>query len=650
MAGQKITDYPNSVTALAAGDLFDVSQKISTAPDVYESRSLDWNVLSTIVSGLSVNIYNTDGSLTANRTVTMGGFGLRFNGGNIGVNTASTYRLTVAEDAASIATVITNTSVGIGTLIGIRVEVTGAENSENRGISAYAQNGIDKNTAIIGRAGITPTNAAPTGMAAGFFHSNIDAGKTGYGIHATADGAGTTNYGAYLSATGATNNYGLIVKDGYTGLNVGAPTATLHVQGLTSDNTTHSLLVENSAGDDLLLLRNDRYAQLNLDRIDVLGVAGNASLYMMSPTGTVDPTISFYHNGGTLSGYIGATNTNLNLDAVDNIFLKSSSVTVTTLKSTGFEFVSGKGIDTALTGGSDVLNIGATNADVINYGNASTVHNFLGTAIYELQVNAYVEDKLMTLNYGGASASAIGVGFEIQEDSLITGYIKTNAARTGFSILAPATSFAADLNFDILTANRAYQLPNSSGVLALTSNIPAFGTTAGTVAEGQYAIDARLTKVVVYQNTDSSHTGTTTETILYNLLIPAGTMGANDILWFDAQLYMVGVAGLKTYRAYFSPTSNNFGVGTFAATVQQAASVLSAGWMRRVANKGSVNVNNIHPVSSTTSANDYQASTIARTAINVNFGVDQYLIITGQLANSSDTIGLDNAQVYVNKA
>lgn len=497
MAGQKITDYPNSVTALAAGDLFDVSQKISTAPDVYESRSLDWNVLSTIVSGLSVNIYNTDGSLTANRTVTMDGFGLRFNGGNIGVNTASTYRLTVAEDVASIATVITNTSVGIGTLIGIRVEVTGAENSENRGISAYAQNGIDKNTAIIGRAGITPTNAAPTGMAAGFFHSNIDAGKTGYGIHATADGAGTTNYGAYLSATGATNNYGLIVKDGYTGLNIGAPTATLHVQGLTSDNTTHSLLVENSAGDDLLLLRNDRYAQLNLDRIDVLGVAGNASLYMMSPTGTVDPTISFYHNGGTLSGYIGATNTNLNLDAVDNIFLKSSSVTVTTLKSTGFEFVSGKGIDTALTGGSDVLNIGATNADVINIGRVASATSLLGTVTASTQTAKDNSTKVATTAYVDASYLKSAI------------WVSATAWGTGSS------SSASEVTLDTIT------IP--AGTLPLQSSGQALFNLTKTGATG-----AATARIRVNGNIVGSQTGTATSSFGVSFIGRLYTVGATS--------------------------------------------------------------------------------------------------------------------------
>lgn len=118
-----------------------------------------------------------------------------------------------------------------------------------------------------------------------------------------------------------------------------------------------------------------------------------------------------------------------------------------------------------------VINIGTTNSTIINYGNASTVHNFLGTAIYELQVNSYVQDKLMTLNYGGSVGSAIGVGFEIEENNVITGYFKTNSARNGFSILTPAVAYKADINLNLLTADKVFSLPNNSGTIALTSDI-----------------------------------------------------------------------------------------------------------------------------------------------------------------------------------
>ncbi len=161
----------------------------------------------------------------------------------------------------------------------------------------------------------------------------------------------------------------------------------------------------------------------------------------------------------------------------------------------GIYFISGIGIDTTATAGTDVLNIGATNANVINYGNASTVHNFLGTAIYELQVNSYVEDKLITLNYGGSVGSGIGVGFEIEEDGVITGYFKTNAARDGFSFKSADTSYYADLIFTGFTANRIINVPNADGTLALQSwvssgYVPYTGATQDTDL-GNYLLNAK---------------------------------------------------------------------------------------------------------------------------------------------------------------
>lgn len=132
-------------------------------------------------------------------------------------------------------------------------------------------------------------------------------------------------------------------------------------------------------------------------------------------------------------------------------------------------FTSNFGIDSIATGGTDVLNIGATNANVINYGNSSTIHNFLGTAIYELQVNSYVTDKLMTLNYGSSAASGIGVGYEIEENSIITGYQKTNAARSGWSFKAPANTDYTDFVFSA-SVPRTKTFQDSTSTIAEYAN------------------------------------------------------------------------------------------------------------------------------------------------------------------------------------
>ncbi|MFH0791846.1 MAG: hypothetical protein V1905_01375, partial [bacterium] len=53
----------------------------------------------------------------------------------------------------------------------------------------------------------------------------------GYGSYVTKTGASTTNVAGYFSATGATNNYGLIIENGYVGIGTTSPTFTLDVNG-----------------------------------------------------------------------------------------------------------------------------------------------------------------------------------------------------------------------------------------------------------------------------------------------------------------------------------------------------------------------------------------------------------------------------------
>lgn len=59
-----------------------------------------------------------------------------------------------------------------------------------------------------------------------------------------------------------------------------------------------------------------------------------------------------------------------------------------------------------------------------------------------------VEDKLITLNEGGAAASGGGSGIEIEENSAITAYFKTLATRDGYEFKAPANAYVLTLDID----------------------------------------------------------------------------------------------------------------------------------------------------------------------------------------------------------
>jgi hypothetical protein len=256
-----------------------------------------------------------------------------------------------------------------------------------------------------------------------------------------------------------------------------------------------------------------------------------------------------------------------------------------------FLFSSGQGIDVINSSGSDVLNIGATNADVINYGNSSTVHNFLGTAIYEKQVNSYVTDKAITLNSGGTTSSGIGVGFEIEENSTITGYFKTNASRNGFSFKTPAIAYKADLNTDLLTTDRAFSFPNTAGTLLVGSVADqgiAFGSSGSLTNSSDITFNA-TTKILTLNgliNSSSSSGfqigGSTKFAVSSSLLtnsLPmsfvAGTTSAAPIILSSGSLRTTPAIGnleFLTDRLYFTKTT-----GTTRETLAYLSDIPSSG-------------------------------------------------------------------------
>lgn len=92
--------------------------------------------------------------------------------------------------------------------------------------------------------------------------------------------------------------------------------------------------------------------------------------------------------------------------------------------------------------------------------------------------------KLHTLNVTGAASSGSGVGFEIEEGGSITGYLKTNSARTGFLFNSPANPSDAEFLLSSLTASRSYTLPDKSGTIALVEDVLGVTLNSGQIIVG----------------------------------------------------------------------------------------------------------------------------------------------------------------------
>lgn len=110
---------------------------------------------------------------------------------------------------------------------------------------------------------------------------------------------------------------------------------------------------------------------------------------------------------------------------------------------------------------------------VKTFGNAVIINGDLtvnGTTTFVNSQQLQVSDPIITLNKGAGLGTGSNVGFEIEEGSVITGYLKTNASRNGYVFLAPAISSSLTLDMSGLTAARTLTAPNGSGTAVIRPN------------------------------------------------------------------------------------------------------------------------------------------------------------------------------------
>jgi len=127
------------------------------------------------------------------------------------------------------------------------------------------------------------------------------------------------------------------------------------------------------------------------------------------------------------------------------------------------------------------------------------------------------------------------------------------------------------------------------------------------------------------QHTNSSVTGTTNETTLATCTIPANTLGANGILRVMAGYGHTNNANNKTVRVRFGGTAFTTVVTTTAANCQIMSIIYN---LNSTSAQGSIP----HVGLGTTTA--------AAVSGSIDTTQNQDIIVTGQLANTGDTITL----------
>lgn len=191
-------------------------------------------------------------------------------------------------------------------------------------------------------------------------------------------------------------------------------------------------------------------------------------------------------------------------DATNPGIVSTGTQSIAGVKTFGSRINADGGLDS--TGAS--LAIGATTASTITIGRSGTTINMVGSTTYEQVTNLQVADKLITINKGGGSTTATGTGFEVEENSAITGYVKTSSDRNSWQLLAPNTAgvvtvtpgssgFTIDqASHNPVTLGAFGSTPNSAGLTLSTQAInlePADATNPGAITAGTQTLGGAKT-------------------------------------------------------------------------------------------------------------------------------------------------------------
>lgn len=145
---------------------------------------------------------------------------------------------------------------------------------------------------------------------------------------------------------------------------------------------------------------------------------------------------------------------------------------------------------------------------------------------------------------------------------------------------------------------------------------------------------------VVLTTTPLSHTGDTNETILTSFLIPANTFAAGDLLMINAQNYKSANVGSVDCLVKINTSLNLSGAKLLAThtTANRDVSINRRFFINHL-NAASNTRGNTNPgFSCPTDLTLVHNYTVSQRSVTIDWGVDQYIMITGKLADSSEVI------------
>lgn len=272
----------------------------------------------------------------------------------------------------------------------------------------------------------------------------------------------------------------------------------------------------------------------------------------------------------------------------------------------------------------DTLGIGIADADIINIGRSGTTVNIIGTTNVIDVTNLNVTDKNITVNSGGSAGSGSDAGIEVEENAIITGYVKVSADRVSWRLKSPGASgefFLAPNNngysqvvaSDVLTSNRTYTLPDISGTLVLTEGnqtINGNKTLSGTTILSGLTASTPL-KLDGSKNIISSDIDLTTDV---TGVLPAANGGTNSNATLNNNRIIESNAGAIVERAAL--TNGQLIIGSTGANPVNASLTAGAG-ISVTPGAGSISIVNTTVVTGDIAPTDFVAAQTVAAPTNV---------------------------------
>ena len=185
------------------------------------------------------------------------------------------------------------------------------------------------------------------------------------------------------------------------------------------------------------------------------------------------------------------------------------------------------------------------------------------------------------------------------------------------------------------------------GSSKLTGSQQVYGNVSNTACQGNdpRLSDNRTGKLNYYDNTTHTVSSTTAEEVLAYTVIPANTLGTNDVIEVTASGSSSTAGGTKTFRLRLN-TSSSIG-GTVVATEALSGSNIGCSGYCRIVEKNSSNSQEVNGPNSGFMAGGLSATASVTSSLSITS--DIYVIFTGQKSVAGDTQSLMNYQIKILK-